>query len=251
MLPFGDAQVGSARSPEQKQRAANQYARKRRTLDEEIQELEQAVAHVSILAGRKGGGQCAPIIGIVNRIEEPYRIRRALAEDAPALKVLIDLSVRALQAQDYSPAQIEGALGSVFGVDSQLIADGTYLVAEVVGDGGKKAIAGCGGWSKRKTLFGSDQVPGREDGLLDPRTDDARIRAFFVHPDWARRGIGGRILAACEDAAIAAGFKGFELGATLSGERLYKARGYRVIERITVPLANGASMPVIRMWKGT
>ncbi len=151
--------------------------------------------------------------------------------------------------EDYSPAQIEGALGTVFGVDSQLIADGTYLVLEAVCDGGKKTIAGCGGWSKRKTLFGSDRGSGREYDLLDPLRDNARIRAFFVHPDWARRGIGSKILEACESAAIEAGFKGFELGATITGERLYKARGYAVIDRIEAPLANGASLPVIRMSK--
>ena len=110
-------------------------------------------------------------------------------------------------------------------------------------------IAGCGGWSKRKTLFGSDHGPGRENNLLDPLHDNARIRAFFVHPDWARRGIGSSILEACETAALEAGFKGFELGATITGERLYRARGYEVIERIEVPLANAASLPVIRMAK--
>jgi GNAT superfamily N-acetyltransferase len=166
------------------------------------------------------------------------------------LQVLIDLSVRALQADDYSPAQIEGALGTVFGVDSQLIADGTYFVLEARVAGGEKKIVGCGGWSKRKTLFGSDRGSGREDSLLDPRADNAKIRAFFVHPDWARRGIGSKILEACESAARTSGFKGFELGATITGERLYRARGYQVIDRIEAPLANGASLPVIRMWKG-
>jgi GNAT superfamily N-acetyltransferase len=178
-----------------------------------------------------------------------WNIRGAIPADIPALRVLIDLSVRSLQAQDYSPAQIEGALGTVFGVDSQLIADGTYFVVEAVCDGGKKKIVGCGGWSKRKTLFGGDHGSGREDGLLDPLRDSARIRAFFVHPDWARRGIGSRILDTCESAAMEAGFKAFELGATITGERLYRARGYEVIDRIEAPLANGASLPVIRMSK--
>jgi len=169
----------------------------------------------------------------------------------PELQALIALSARSLQALDYSPAQIEGALGTVFGVDTQLIADGTYFVVDAIGKGGMKAIAGCGGWSKRKTLFGGDRGSGREDSLLDPLQDYARIRAFFVHPDLARRGIGSRILDACESAAREAGFKGFELGATITGERLYKARGYRVTGRIDVPLPNGASMPVIRMSKST
>jgi GNAT superfamily N-acetyltransferase len=114
---------------------------------------------------------------------------------------------------------------------------------------GEKKIVGCGGWSKRKTLFGSDHGSGREDTLLDPLRDNAKIRAFFVHPEWARRGIGSQILDACETAASEAGFHGFELGATITGERLYRARGYQPIERIEVPLTNGASLPVIRMSK--
>ena len=177
-----------------------------------------------------------------------FRIRLAITADIAALQTLIDLSVRSLQAQDYSPAQIEGALGTVFGVDSQLIADGTYFVLEAL-NGREKKIVGCGGWSKRKTLFGSDHGSGREDTLLDPLRDNAKIRAFFVHPDWARRGIGSQILDACENAAGDAGFRGFELGATITGERLYRARGYQAIERIEVPLANGASLPIVRMSK--
>jgi len=152
--------------------------------------------------------------------------------------------VRSLQAGDYSPLQIEGALATVFGVDTQLIADGTYFVVETGG-----VMAGCGGWSRRKTLYGGDRAPGRENNLLDPSRDRAKIRAFFVHPDWARKGIGSRILEACEDAAVAAGFSGFEMGATVTGERLYRERGYRATERIEVPLANGESLPVIRMFK--
>jgi N-acetylglutamate synthase-like GNAT family acetyltransferase len=177
-----------------------------------------------------------------------FHIRLATPADVPALQALIDLSVRTLQAQDYSAAQIEGALGTVFGIDSQLIADGTYFALETT-TGGAKKIIGCGGWSKRKTLFGSDHGSGREDSLLDPLRDNAKIRAFFVHPEWARRGIGSQILEACENAANEAGFQGFELGATITGERLYRARGYQAIERIEVPLANGASLPVIRMSK--
>jgi GNAT superfamily N-acetyltransferase len=188
-------------------------------------------------------------MAIVDQFRESFGIRRALPADVPALRALIDLSVRSLQARDYSPAQIEGALGTVFDVDSQLIADGSYFAAEVFGGSGKKEIVGCGGWSKRKTLFGGDRGYGRENSLLDPLWDNARIRAFFVHPDWARRGIGSRILAACEEAAREAGFSGFELGATITGERLYTARGYESIGRIEVPLGNGASLPIIRMSK--
>jgi GNAT superfamily N-acetyltransferase len=171
-------------------------------------------------------------------------MRCARPADVPALRALIDLSVRALQAQDYSPAQIDGALGAVFGVDSQLIADGTYFIAEA-----GNTIVGCGGWSKRKTLFGGDGKTGRDDGLLDPIHDAAKIRAFFVHPDWARQGIGSRILEACESAAREAGFQRFEMGATITGERLYRERGYTAIERIEVPLGNGALLPIVRMCK--
>ena len=176
--------------------------------------------------------------------EPTVHLRRATAHDIPALRLLIEASVRVLQAGDYAPEQIEGALGTVFGVDSRLIEDGTYFVAEAQG-----VLAGCGGWSKRRTLFGSDRGPAREDALLDPAVDAARIRAFFVHPDWARRGIGSRILDACEQDAARAGFRRFELGATAAGERLYRVRGYVELDRLATPLANGASMTVIRMAK--
>jgi len=178
-----------------------------------------------------------------------FRIRRAVPADAPVLRVLIDASVRGLQAQDYTPAQIEIALRKVFGVDTQLIADGTYLVAETDTAGEAPVIVGCGGWSKRKTLYGADQWTGREDTLLDPRQDAAKIRAFFIHPDWARRGIGTLILEACENAAMAAGFTRFEMGATLTGVPLYRARGYVALEDLEVPLADGLSLPIVRMEK--
>src|SRR5690348_14557991 len=142
-------------------------------------------------------------------------IRQAVSADIPQLRLLIDASVRRLQARDYTPAQIEGALQTVFGVDSQLIADGTYIVAEAPSGANPSAFAidaesnwtivGCGGWSKRKTLYGSDHWTGREDALLDPQRDAAKIRAFFIHPDWARQGVGSKILHACEEAARAAG----------------------------------------------
>jgi GNAT superfamily N-acetyltransferase len=153
------------------------------------------------------------------------RVRKALPEDIPILRELIDASVRGLQAGDYSPAQIEEALKTVYGVDTQLIADGTYLVAEGEPPVEGVTIAGCGGWSKRKTLYGGDQFAAREDSLLDPARDAAKIRAFFVHPAWARRGIGSAILEACERAATAAGFTRLEMGATLSGVPFYAVRG--------------------------
>src|SRR5690349_14789484 len=171
-------------------------------------------------------------------------LRRATAQDVPALRDLIEASVRVLQAADYSLEQIEGALGTVFGVDTRLIEDGTYFVVEA-----GSVLAGCGGWSKRRTLFGTNHSPVREDALLDPAVDAARIRAFFVHPDWARRGIGSRILEACEQDAARAGFRRFELGATAAGERLYRVRGYVELDRVDAVLPNGASLPVVRMTK--
>jgi GNAT superfamily N-acetyltransferase len=177
------------------------------------------------------------------------RIRIAAESDIPALHALIEASVRGLMADTHLPNQIEGALGTVLGLDTQLVADGTYFVAESVGAAGHPLVVACGGWSKRKTLFGSDHRQGREDALLDPASDAAKIRAFFVHPDWTRRGIGTQILDACESAARAAGFTRFELGATLTGVPLYEVRGYAAVERIEVPLRNGATLSVVRMTK--
>jgi GNAT superfamily N-acetyltransferase len=173
------------------------------------------------------------------------------------LRELIDASVRGLQARDYTAAQIEGALAEVCSVDSQLIADGTYFIVEAIAEAGETGdrriaapvIAACGGWSKRKTLYGGDRWTGREDSLLDPAQDAAKIRAFYVHPAWARRGIGSMILDACENAATAAGFRRFEMGATLTGVPLYRARGYAELERLAVPLKNGESLPIVRMEK--
>lgn len=186
-------------------------------------------------------------------------LRLAVPEDIPVLRELIDASVRRLQAQDYTPTQIDGALKTVFGVDSQLIADGTYIVAEASATDpqnydparpeAKPMIVGCGGWSKRKTLYGSDHWTGREDLLLDPRQDAAKIRAFFIHPDWARRGVGTLILEACENAARAAGFTRFEMGATLTGAKLFGVKGYIAVKPISIPLMNGETLPVIHMEK--
>ena len=186
------------------------------------------------------------------------RLRLAVAEDIPVLRELIEASVRCLQADDYTPGQIEGALKTVFGVDSQLIADGTYIVAEApptnanaaqTDRGSRWTIVGCGGWSKRKTLYGSDHWTGREDALLDPQRDAAKIRAFFIHPDWARQGVGSRILQACEEAARVAGFARYEMGATLTGAKLFGAKGYVPVKPISIPLNNGETLPVIQMEK--
>lgn len=179
------------------------------------------------------------------------RIRQAVPSEVPILRELIDASVRGLQAEDYTPAQIDGALKTVFGVDSQLIADGTYLVAEATSAEGEPVIAGCGGWSKRKTLYGGDVWAAREDSLLDPSCDGAKIRAFFIHPAWARRGVGTLLLEACEEAARAAGFTRYEMGATLTGAKLFGVKGYVALERIEIPLVNGESLPVIHMEKRT
>jgi GNAT superfamily N-acetyltransferase len=192
-------------------------------------------------------------------MQTKIHIRLALPEDVPVLRELIDASVRGLQTQDYTPAQIEGALQTVFGVDSQLIADGTYLVAEaeayaIEGAEPKNApferiIVGCGGWSKRKTLYGGDHWTGREEALLDPLREAAKIRAFFIRPVWARRGVGSIILEACENAARSAGFTRYEMGATLTGAKLFGARGYVAVKPISIPLVNGESLPVIHMEK--
>jgi GNAT superfamily N-acetyltransferase len=180
-----------------------------------------------------------------------FTLRLATEQDIPALHALIEASVRGLQAGDYTPAQIEGALGTVLGLDTQLIADRTFFVAECLDQNAKARSAGCGGWSKRKTLVGADRGPGREPELLDPATDAAKVRAIFVHPDFARRGLGSLILAAVENAAHQAGFRRFEMGSTLTGVPLYQLKGYVEVERIAVPLWNGEALPVVRMVKST
>jgi GNAT superfamily N-acetyltransferase len=180
----------------------------------------------------------------------PFTLRLATEEDMPALNALIEVSVRGLQASDYTPAQIEGALGTVLGLDTQLILDRTYFIAETLDGDSRVRSAGCGGWSKRKTLFGADRGPGREPDLLDPATDGAKVRAIFVHPDFARRGLGSLILATVENAAREAGFRRFEMGSTLTGVPLYRLKGYVEVERIAVPLSNGETLPVVKMVKG-
>jgi N-acetylglutamate synthase-like GNAT family acetyltransferase len=225
-------------------------------------------------------------------METKYSVRAARAEEIPQLQELIAESVRKLQAEDYTEEQRENALKTVFGVDSQLVADGTYLVVEArsvydekdwqseelreklreklrqkmseeivasavaLGFGVEvdfrelqSVVVACGGWSKRKTLFGGDKWHGREDSLLDPKVDAAKIRAFFIHPAWARRGIGTLLLDACEQAASEAGFTRFEMGATLTGAKLFGARGYKAIKKIEVSIGDGLTLPVIQMEK--
>ena len=177
-------------------------------------------------------------------LKTEWELRLARESDIPALEILIPLSVRSLQAAHYSPAQMEAALGPVFGVDRQLIDDGTYFVAEHSSD-----VIGCGGWSRRKAMFGGHRHRAGVDALIDPEREPARIRAFFVRPDWARRGIGRGILSACEKAIRTAGFKSIELVATVTGEPLYSVCGYEVVERYDAPMPSGLTLPVVRMAK--
>lgn len=173
-----------------------------------------------------------------------WTIRNARLDDVDALEDLIPLSVRSLQAAHYSTAQIEAALGPIFGVDRQLITDGTYFVVENAG-----RIVGCGGWSRRKAVFGGDRARSGHDDLIDAARDPARIRAFFVRPDFVRLGIGRALLAACEVALMKEGFRSAELVATLAGEPLYAACAYEVVERYEVPMAGELQLPVVRMRK--
>ncbi|PWK79913.1 acetyltransferase (GNAT) family protein [Mucilaginibacter oryzae] len=170
--------------------------------------------------------------------------RLATPDDIPELQQLIGISVRGLSTAYNTPQQIESAIKYIFGVDTQLVIDGTYYVAEMEG-----VTVGCGGWSKRNTLYGGDQHKEVEDPLLNPETDPARIRAFFVHPDYARRGIGTHIIKVCEAAARHAGFKSLQLGATLPGVPLYVAMGYQALENIQQPMPDGHVLPIIKMYK--
>ena len=181
--------------------------------------------------------------------EELFTIRLATNADIPAIRELIDRSVRVLQRVDYTSEQLDAALGTAYGVDTQLIADGTYYVVEAAGPAGEKVLVASGGWSMRKTLYGSDHGPFRDSSRLDPARDAAKIRAFFVHPDWTRRGLATLILKTCEEAAYALGFRRFEMGATLTGVPMYAARGYEAKERLEVPLPNGLTLAIVRMGK--
>lgn len=157
-------------------------------------------------------------------------VRLARASDVPAITMLIAASARGLTRDDYTAEQIEAAVSSIFGVDSELIADGTYFIAEA-----DRELIGCGGWSRRRTLFGGDQAASRQAGVLDPAQDAARIRAFFVHPSWARRGVGRALLERCEKEAQDAGFCAVELMSTLPGLGFYRTMGYEALEPILYP----------------
>jgi GNAT superfamily N-acetyltransferase len=172
------------------------------------------------------------------------RIRKAQRSDQPLLERLIAESARALGVRDYRPEQIEAALRGSFGVDTQLIDDGTYFVAEIGG-----TIVGCGGWSRRRTLFGGDQHPKRDAGELNPQVDAAKIRAFFIAPGHARQGIGRALLLHCEAAASAQGFRRFELMGTLTGVPFYQAHGYQGGELVRYPATDGVLIEFIPMRK--
>jgi N-acetylglutamate synthase-like GNAT family acetyltransferase len=171
-------------------------------------------------------------------------LRKATLDDVPRIEALIARSARGLSTADYRPSQIEGALRGAFGVDTQLLADQTYFVAEEDG-----RLVGCGGWSYRSTLFGSDARTDRDSSTLDPRTQAAKIRAFFVDPDNARRGIGSLLLERCEQEARAHGFARVELMATLPGVKLYAARGYIGADMVRFDVGREETIEFIPMQK--
>ena len=173
----------------------------------------------------------------------PFAHRWAGAADIPELRALMRAAIEQLQTDVLDPEQVR-ASHAVMGIDTQLIKDGSYVLVESEG-----RIAGCGGWSRRATLYGGDHSPGRDAALLDPATDAARIRAMYTHPDFVRRGVGRRVLQLCEDAAAAHGFARVELMATLAGERLYSACGYMPIEHVRSPPIDGVRVPLIRIGK--
>jgi GNAT superfamily N-acetyltransferase len=174
----------------------------------------------------------------------PFTLRKATLDDRPAIEQLIKLSARGLSRSEYSDEQIEGAIKTVFGVDTNLIEDGTYFVAANDGE-----LIGCGGWSKRRTLFGGDQFSARDAGELDPKSEPAKIRAFFVHPQHARKGVARAILDACESEARAAGFRALELMATLPGIKFYEASGYLGKESVALNVGDGVAIGLLPMRK--
>ena len=171
-----------------------------------------------------------------------FTSRLAVPADVPALTSLMDAAIAELQRGFLDDDQIASSR-AIMGIDSQLIDDGTYFVVEAEGE-----LAGCGGWSRRATLYGGNQTPGRNSNLLDPLVDPARVRAMYTHPSYARRGVGRLILSLCEAAASAEGYTRLELMSTLSGEPLYAAYGFRPLERL-LDDTGGAPVPLVRMEK--
>lgn len=171
-----------------------------------------------------------------------FQHRLATSADVPALTMLIEAAIGELQKPFLTEEQITSSR-KIMGLDTQLIDDGTYFVVEQNGD-----LAGCGGWSRRSTLYGGDSSPGRNAALLDPTKDAARVRAMYTHPRFTRRGIGRLILKLCEDAAFREGFSAVELVATMAGEPLYRACGYLAVEK-SVDGRGGVDVPILRMRK--
>ncbi len=167
--------------------------------------------------------------------------RLATLAELPELERLMDASIRTFIGARLDAARVEASF-DIMGVDTQLVEDGTYFVVEC-GD----RIAGCGGWSRRGTMFGGDHSAGRDARLLDPAAEPARVRAMYTHPDFARRGVGRLVLSLCEAAAAREGFRSLELVATVAGEPLYLACGYVLVERIDVPTSKGVTVPLARM----
>lgn len=176
-------------------------------------------------------------------MSQTLTIRPAVSGDIPALKAVMDRAIKELLPAFLPPAEVL-ASQEVMGLDTQLIEDGTYYVVEADG-----AIAGCGGWSRRATLFGGDHSAGRDAALVDPATDPARVRAMYTSPDFTRRGVGRLILATCEAKAKAEGFSRCEMAATMAGEPLYAACGYQRIEPFEAQTSNGVKVPLVRMGK--
>ena len=176
-------------------------------------------------------------------MSEIFTHRPALRTDIPALRTLMNAAIGELQ-KPFLPPEAVAASFAIMGLDTQLIDDGTYFIVESGG-----GLAGCGGWSRRATLFGGDHSAGRDAALLDPARDAARVRAMYTHPDFARRGIGRLVLSLCEAAAAREGFRSVELAATLAGAPLYRACGYRDIEAFESDTPSGVRVPLIRMGK--
>ena len=172
--------------------------------------------------------------------------RLARADDLPALETVMDAAIGELQRGFLDAAQIQSSR-TIMGLDRQLVADGTYFVVEAADDPDAR-LAGCGGWSRRATLYGGDHTPGRDPELLDPAVDAARVRAMYTHPDFARRGVGRLILRLCEAAARAEGFRRLELMGTMSGRPLYESYGFEALEEI-LDARGGAAVPLVRMGK--
>src|SRR5258705_434676 len=193
-------------------------------------------------ASRCSAARCPPRPLLMHSAADPFHLRQARRDDVATIERLIERSVRQLGAPWYSADQLASALRFMFGVDTQLIDDGTYYVAQDA-----ERVVASGGWSGRRTLFGGDQWKHGADAPLDPATEPARIRAFFVDPGSARRGLGRLLFDRCLAEARAARFQRLELMATLPGEPLYRALGFAADERVELTLPDGVQVPLVRM----